>query len=59
MSEEAIFIVGIIIFAITIYGVVMAGGMTLTRVMADQDDDQRRREASDDEQIPVLSPRTP
>ena len=36
MSEGAIFLVGIIIFAITIYGVVMAGGIALTKVMVDQ-----------------------
>lgn len=37
MNEGAIFLVGIIIFAITIYGVVMAGGMALTRVVVEQD----------------------
>jgi hypothetical protein len=31
MSEVVIFIIGSIIFAITIYGTVMAGGLALTR----------------------------
>ena len=31
MSEVAIFIVGAFIFAITVYGSVMAGGLALTR----------------------------
>ena len=37
MNEGPIFAVGIIVFAITIYGVVMAGGMALTKVVADQE----------------------
>ncbi len=37
MNEGAIFLVGIVIFAITIYGVVMAGGIALTKVIVDQD----------------------
>lgn len=32
MSETVIFIVGVIVFAITIYGTVMAGGIALTRI---------------------------
>lgn len=36
MNEGPIFLVGIIIFAITIYGTVMAGGLALSRVVADQ-----------------------
>lgn len=31
MSQSLLFIVGSIVFAITIYGVVMAGGLMLTR----------------------------
>ncbi len=31
MSQTAIFIVGMIVFAITVYGAVMAGGIALTR----------------------------
>lgn len=37
MNEGAVFLIGIIIFAITIYGAVMAGGMALTRVVLDQE----------------------
>ena len=36
MSDNAIFIVGIIIFAITVYGAVMAGGTALTRIELEQ-----------------------
>ena len=31
MSETAIFVVGVIVFAITVYGAVIAGGLALTR----------------------------
>ena len=31
MSQSLLFIVGSIVFAVTIYGVVMAGGLVLTR----------------------------
>ena len=44
MNEAAIFLIGIIIFAITIYGAVMAGGMALTSVVLDQEP-QRQPEA--------------
>lgn len=37
MSEQVIFLIGIVIFGITIYGAVMAGGMALTKVMIDQE----------------------
>lgn len=37
MNEGAIFLIGIIIFAITIYGTVMAGGALLTEVVLDQE----------------------
>ncbi len=36
MSENVLFIVGVIVFAVTIYGVVMAGGLTLTRIQIEQ-----------------------
>ena len=36
MSETAIFIVGVVIFAITIYGSVMAAGLALTRHELDE-----------------------
>ncbi len=36
MSDNAIFIVGIIIFAITVYGTVMVGGIMLTRAEIEQ-----------------------
>jgi hypothetical protein len=37
MNEGAVFLVGIVIFAITVYGAVMAGGMALTKVVVDQE----------------------
>ncbi len=37
MNQEVIFLVGIVIFAITVYGVVMAGGIALTKVVLDQE----------------------
>ena len=55
MSDGAIFLVGIIIFAITIYGVVMAGGIALTKVVVDQQP-QRRAEAKDGELAQGISP---
>ncbi len=36
MSQTAILIVGVIIFAITVYGTVMAGGLALTRLEIEQ-----------------------
>jgi hypothetical protein len=36
MSDNAIFIIGIVIFAITVYGTVMAGGIALTRSQLEQ-----------------------
>jgi hypothetical protein len=36
MSETVIAIVGIIVFAITVYGAVMAGGLALSRVEIEQ-----------------------
>ena len=32
MSETVIFIVGVVVFAITVYGTVMAGGAALGRI---------------------------
>ncbi len=39
MSPLAIFIVGVIIFSITVYGAVMAGGLALTRRQLDENVD--------------------
>jgi hypothetical protein len=36
MSETMLFIIGVIVFAITVYGVVMAGGLALTRIEIEQ-----------------------
>lgn len=37
MSTEALFFIGIIVFAMTVYGSVMAGGLLLEREADDQD----------------------
>lgn len=37
MNEGALFLVGIVIFAITVYGAVMAGGIALTKVVVEQE----------------------
>ena len=42
MSESVLFIVGSIVFAITVFGSVMAGGLLLTRSELAQDEDLRR-----------------
>lgn len=46
MNETAIFIVGSVIFAITIYGTVMAGGIALNQV-ATKEDARDQSEAKD------------
>lgn len=43
MSQSALFIVGAVIFAITVYGSVMAGGLLLTRRELEQNDDRMAR----------------
>ncbi len=40
MSESSLFIIGAVIFAITVYGVVMAGGLVLTRHELEQNEDR-------------------
>ena len=58
MNEAPTFLVGIIIFAITIYGAVMAGGMALTKVMLDQEP-LRQPEAKDGQLASSISPHRP
>jgi len=36
MSDTVIFIVGVVVFAITVYGSVMAAGLALTRIEIEQ-----------------------
>jgi hypothetical protein len=43
MSETVIFAIGAVIFAITVYGSVMAGGLALTRLEAKENDAIGRR----------------
>ena len=47
MSETALFIVGAIVFAITVYGTVMAGGLLLTKSSIIENDQYRRRVPDD------------
>lgn len=58
MSEAPVFLIGIVIFAITIYGAVMAGGMALTKVVLDQET-QRQPEAKDGPPASIISPDRP
>ncbi len=53
MSASLLFIVGVVIFAITVYGVVMAGGLMLTRRELDQDPDLMRHVAREDLESPL------
>ncbi len=53
MSASLLFIIGVVIFAITVYGVVMAGGLMLTRRELDQNADLMRRVAQADLESPL------
>lgn len=53
MSASLLFIVGVVIFAITVYGVVMAGGLMLTRRELDQDPNLMRHVAQEDLESPL------
>lgn len=37
MSQLVIFVIGVVVFAITVWGMVMAGGIALSRIEIDQD----------------------
>ncbi len=49
MIETVVFVIGVIVFAITIWGTVMAGGLRLTRVQIEEN--PRFRQNVDDEQL--------
>jgi hypothetical protein len=55
MSETLLFVIGTIVFAITVYGAVMAGGLALTRVELHQDDQKgpRSPDGEQDEALPL------
>ncbi len=48
MSQTALFIVGVFIFAITVSGSVLAGGLMMTRRQLDQEEDLMRLVDRDD-----------
>lgn len=48
MSETAIFIIGMLVFAITVYGAVMAGGVALSRIEIEQDPDHKKKVDEDE-----------
>lgn len=50
MSQLTLFIVGTIVFAITVYGTVMAGGIALGRVVEREDDNRGQPAAGPAEQ---------
>ena len=52
MSETVIFIVGIVVFAITVYGAVMAGGLAMNRIEIEQN--PHLKEGADPEQLKKL-----
>lgn len=52
MSQEAIFVVGILVFAVTVWGTVMAGGYWMGEI-ADAEDEHLEPEAGSD--APPLS----
>ena len=56
MSETVIFLVGIVVFAITVYGSVIAGGIALTRVEIEQDPALKRdvKKEELDKRLPKL-----
>lgn len=47
MSETTLFIIGAVIFAITVYGAVVAGGLALTKSSILANDQYRRRVPED------------
>jgi hypothetical protein len=47
MSETVLFIVGSVVFAITVYGAVMAGGLALTKSSIIENEQYRRRVPDD------------
>jgi hypothetical protein len=52
VSETTIFIIGVIVFAITVYGTVMAGGVALTRAEIEQNPDREDGFADEDLEKP-------
>ncbi len=47
MSELVIFTIGIFVFAITVYGVVVAGGLLLTKESIEENPQYARRVSGD------------
>ncbi len=47
MSETVLFVVGAVIFAITVYGAVVAGGLALTKSSIIENPQYRRRVPDD------------
>jgi hypothetical protein len=43
MSQTVVFIVGAVVFAITVYGAIMAGGLALTRRELEGNEELRQR----------------
>ncbi len=48
MSETIIFTVGLIVFAITVYGTVLAGGIAMTRIEIEQNKNVRGKADGED-----------
>jgi hypothetical protein len=53
MSSLVVFAVGVVVFALTVYGAVMATGLALDRTFSDQNDRYRRRVVANSPDAPV------
>ena len=49
MSDLPVFVIGVFIFAITVYGTIMAGGIALTRRAINEDPELEQRLGGDDD----------
>ncbi len=43
MTDFVVFVIGVIVFAVTVWGTVMAGGIALSRIEIEQDPERTRR----------------
>jgi hypothetical protein len=53
MSSVVVFAVGVVVFALTVYGAVMATGLALDRSFSVQNARYRRRVVADSSGVPV------
>lgn len=53
MSDLTLFCIGVIVFAITVYGAVMAGGLAFTRKQF-AESDELRSNLADESHVPLI-----